>query len=105
MQTRPEGTAAASRNTNTTKRPALKLKTLKQKRHSPFSGTAPLSLLNSCTDPGIAWDQFYTLKTGNDSNAKALRMLVFSWRQVDSHSQWEISDAKKSARSLIWRFF
>ncbi|WP_139372535.1 hypothetical protein [Pseudomonas fluorescens] len=39
------------------------------------------SLLNSCTDPDIASDQFHTLKTGNDSNAKALRMLVFSWRQ------------------------
>lgn len=35
------------------------------------------SLLNSCTDPYIARDQFHTLKTGNDSNAKALRMLVF----------------------------
>ena len=40
------------------------------------------SLLNSCTDPDMAADQFYTLKTGNDSNAKALRMLAFSWRQA-----------------------
>ncbi|MGE1153395.1 hypothetical protein [Pseudomonas kitaguniensis] len=40
------------------------------------------SLLNSCTDPDTASDQLYTLKTGNDSNAKALRMLAFSWQQV-----------------------
>jgi hypothetical protein len=39
------------------------------------------SLLNSWTDPHIAKDRFHTFKTGNDSNAKALRMLVFSWRQ------------------------
>lgn len=53
-------------------------------KHSNKNGTALFqvlrrySLLNSCTDPYIAADQFYTLKTGNDSNAKALRMLVFS---------------------------
>lgn len=81
--------------------PPWKLKTLKRKRHSPCSGTAPLSLLNSCTGPDIASDQFYTLKTGNDSNAKALRMLVFSWRQEQSPGTQEISDTKKSARSLI----
>ena len=52
----------------------------------------------------MAADQFYTLKTGNDSNAKALRMLVFSWRQDTARSKSEISGAKKSARSLIWRF-
>ncbi|MGR2707408.1 MULTISPECIES: hypothetical protein [Pseudomonas] len=45
------------------------------------------SLLNSCTDPHIASDQFYTLKTGDDSNAKALRMLVFSWRQDPPHKR------------------
>ncbi|WP_130908875.1 hypothetical protein [Pseudomonas antarctica] len=59
------------------------------------------SLLNSRTDPGTASDQLYTLKTGKDSNAKALRMLVFSWRQDTPYKGPEISDTKKSARSLI----
>ncbi|WP_215898822.1 hypothetical protein, partial [Acinetobacter bohemicus] len=36
------------------------------------------SLLNSCTGPNNAQGLLHTLKTGNDSNAKALRMLVFS---------------------------
>ncbi|MEO8492470.1 hypothetical protein, partial [Pseudomonas sp.] len=78
-------------------------------KHVNKNGTALVqvlrrySLLNSCPVPDIASDQLYTLKTGNDSNAKALRMLVFYWRHPAT-SRRHFSDAKKSARSLIWRF-
>ena len=54
------------------------------------------SLLNSCTDPDKAADQFYTLKTGNDSNAKALRMLVFSWRQDSPQKDRKFPTQKKA---------
>ncbi|WP_248752376.1 hypothetical protein [Pseudomonas sp. MWU15-20650] len=53
-------------------------------KHSNENGTALFqalrrySLLNSRTGPDITRGPFHTFKTGNDSNAKTLRMLAFS---------------------------